>query len=197
VVGYEKIMNLSTKIAFLFSLLLCFPLLFTGSIQAGAVSESDVLTVFDFACTRSSLFPKSDLQTIVKEEMKKHSSPMSQYANYRAFPYDLNGDGKPEYFVPLECGSGDNCWWGIYGANGARILGKIAGRYIYIHKQVGEWSAMTTFSNNGCTEGTIRTVVYRGDHYIQNEGYEEQIDCVGEGSKFLKKMGIPVCKFKD
>jgi hypothetical protein len=127
--------------------------------------------------------------------MKKIEMERDIFKEFRAFPCDLNGDRVPEYFVPLECGSAENCTWGIYSVNPARRLGVIQARGVYVRNRVNRWSALTTFSNSGCDTGYIERLVYRKGKYIRASWYKEITPC--QGFPFLLKMGEPKCEPKE
>jgi hypothetical protein len=84
----------------------------------------------------------------------------------RAFVFDLNGDRKPEYFVPLDCGGTGNCTWGVFGSNPTRILGLLGGQYIYVHKRAGQWPKMITYGHMSAAEGVLATYGFRKRKYV-------------------------------
>ena len=90
------------------------------------------LTKFDWNCALTSSYPKAKLRRVVKTAMKQERTAGNSNAD-RAFPFDLNNDGKPEYFVPLDCGATGNCNWGVFALKPARFLGTVNGQYIYIY----------------------------------------------------------------
>jgi hypothetical protein len=62
----------------------------------------------DFECANKK-YPKQRLSRLVREAMKDLDADISVYGN-SAFGFDLNKDGKLEYFIPLDCGV-SNCMW--------------------------------------------------------------------------------------
>ncbi len=158
-------------------------------------SKARVVKSFNIYCTLRSAYPKSSIHNLVRADMKRLEKERAIFEEFRAFPYDLNGDGVPEYFVPLECGSAENCTWGIYSVNPVRRLGVIQARGIYIRTRVARWSSLTAFSNSGCDTGYVQTFVYRKGKYIRASWYEETTPC--EGFPFLRKMGEPQCEPKE
>jgi hypothetical protein len=95
----------------------------------------------------------------------------------RAFAFDLNGDHKLEYFVPLDCGGTGNCTWGLFGLNPARQLGIIVGQYIYVHQIEGQWPTLVSYSHLSAIEGSLTTYHFSqlrykpfGSRYPVNQG---------------------------
>src|SRR5687767_2850855 len=72
---------------------------------AQSVPESRVVKSFNIYCTLRSAYPKSSIHNLVRADMKRLERERAIIDDFRAFPFDLNGDGVSEYFVPLECGS--------------------------------------------------------------------------------------------
>src|SRR4029079_1201449 len=77
------------------------------------------VTKFDWNCASPSTYPQSKLARIVKDALK-HEQPTGDVPD-RALPFDLNQDGKPEYFVPLMCGAVGNCDWGVFTVSPTRF----------------------------------------------------------------------------
>jgi hypothetical protein len=118
----------------------------------------------DFECTNKT-YPKQRLARVVREAMKEFDAgEIGVYGN-RAAGFDLNKDGKLEYFIPLDCGGTGNCSWGIFSADPARILGKIAAKQIYIASGAG-WPVLATYVHSSAVDGVIS--VYK---YSNSEGY--------------------------
>jgi hypothetical protein len=143
-------------------------------------------------CTQDANYPRGKIHNLVLADMKKLEKSRDVMQHFLAVPYDLNGDGKPEYFVPLECGSGSNCTWGIYSASPARRLGIIQAKGIYIHKRIETWAAITTFSASGCPDAWIERFAFRRGKYRSSFWYKETTPCM-EQSPFLKRNGFPEC----
>ena len=159
---------------------------------AQSASKSRVMKSFNIYCTLRSAYPKSSIHNLVRADMKRLEKERAIIEEFRAFPFDLNGDGVSEYFVPLECGSAENCTWGIYSVKPVRRLGVIQARGIYVRKRIGRWSALTTFSNSGCDTGFVEQIVHRRGKYVRASWYKETTPC--EGFPFLIKMGEPQCE---
>jgi hypothetical protein len=158
-------------------------------------SKARVVKSFNIYCTLRSAYPKSRIHNLVRADMKKLEKERVIWGDFRAFPFDLNGDRVPECFVPLECGSAENCTWGIYSVNPPRRLGVIQARGIYVRNRVGQWAALTTFSNSGCDTGHVERIVYQKGRYIRASWYKETTLC--QGFPFLAKMGEPQCEPKE
>ena len=158
-------------------------------------SKARAMKSFNIYCTLRSAYPKARIHDLVRADMKRLEKERNIIEEFRAFSIDLNGDGVAEYFVPLECGSAENCTWGMYSVNPIRRLGVIQARGIYVRKRAGRWSSLTTFSNSGCDTGYVESFVYRKGKYEPASRYEESTPC--EGFPFLIKMGEPQCEPKE
>jgi hypothetical protein len=109
-----------------------------------------------------------------------------------AFSYDLNGDGRKEYFVRLTCGATGNCTWGIFSDHPARLLGVFDAQFFYIHQRNAAWSPLTTYTREGGDECIIATWRNRRRTYVLiSERSERGSD--GDCQPFLKRMGVPKC----
>jgi len=142
--------------------LLCLPL----SVKAQSMRteiKAKPLVQFSFACTKETLYPNKKLDRLVRPLIEKADTPIV-YGD-RAFKFDLNGDKVDEFFVPIECGVIDFCWWGIFSVNPARVLGFVGGSTIYIHKRVGLWSQLTVVTDEGVSDGRISKYHFRNGHY--------------------------------
>src|SRR5262245_40356638 len=88
------------------------------------------LVKFDWNCATPAVYPKAKLSRLVEIAMKREAA-VKTWAD-RAFAFDLNKDGRPEYLVPLVCAATGNCAWGVFALRPARFLGTVDGQYIYI-----------------------------------------------------------------
>src|SRR5262249_8985925 len=158
------------KLSFVFVII---AIALSGVVDSFAQSRSNARVVksFNIYCTLRSAYPKSSIHNLVRADMKKLEKERHIFEEFRAFPYDLNGDKVHEYFVPLECGSAENCTWGIYSVNPVRRLGVIQARGIYVRNRVGRWSDLTIFSNSGCDTGYVERMVYRKGKYYRASWY--------------------------
>lgn len=123
------------------------------------------LVLLDWNCATPAAFPSARLNQIVKRVMKREG--FEGFGSYgdRAFAFDLNGDQKPEYFVPLDCGAVGNCAWGVFATNPVRELGLIHAQYIYVHRSAGRWPDLATYAHMSAVEGVVNTYHFRGQHY--------------------------------
>ena len=124
------------------------------------------LLKFDWNCTSSSAYQKAKLKHVVLASVRRERIEVEAEAD-RAFAFDLNGDRKPEYFVPLVCGATGNCTWGVFALNPARSLGVVSGQFIYLHRRVGRWPDVITYSHFTAAEGDIGTYRFRKGRYAQ------------------------------
>src|SRR5215470_14744519 len=63
------------------------------------------LIKFDGNCASASVYPMAKLGRLVEASLKREGGTAIPD---RAFAFDLNNDGRPEYFVPLVCGATGN-----------------------------------------------------------------------------------------
>ncbi|MDT5124211.1 MAG: hypothetical protein QOC96_3693 [Acidobacteriota bacterium] len=130
-------------------------------------TEASKIVVFDSLCTSRVSFPKAKLRDVVSETLKREGIESSLAIGTEAFAFDLNGDSKPEYFVPLTCGAVGNCTWGIYAVNPTRLLGIIYGKYIYIRKSFGKWRNISTYSHLAINWGGVSTYGFKKGQLIK------------------------------
>src|SRR5262245_37854416 len=60
------------------------------------------LVKFDWNCATPSVYPKAKLSRLVEVAQRREGA--TETAPDRAFAFDLNNDGRAEYFVTLVCG---------------------------------------------------------------------------------------------
>ena len=118
---------------------------------------------FDWNCASPSSYPKSNLDRQVAAALKHEK--FAEGMPDRAFPFDLNHDGKPEYFIPLVCGAVGNCTWGVFALKPARFLGSVNGQYIFVHKHAGRWPGIVACGHLSAMEGFLDTYVFRNGRY--------------------------------
>jgi hypothetical protein len=123
------------------------------------------LVKFDYNCTSRSAYPAAKLNRIVRRVMKREDFEGIGTSADRAFAFDLNGDGRSEYFVPLDCGAVGNCMWGVFALNPARELGLIAGQYIFVHRSAGRWPDLASYAHLSAIEGSVTTYHFHGKRY--------------------------------
>jgi len=123
------------------------------------------LVKFDWNCALPSAFPHAALNQLVSATMRDREFAGVGAWGDRAFIFDLNGDGKPEYFIPLDCGGTGNCAWEVFGLNPVRSLGTIHGQYIYVHRRVGRWPAIITYTHLSASEGSLDTYRFSRARY--------------------------------
>ncbi len=121
------------------------------------------LVKFDWNCASSSTYPQSKLHRAVKDALKHEK--FAEGMPDRAFPFDLNHDGKPEYFVPLDCGAVGNCTWAVFALSPTRFLGNVNGQYIFVHKRAGGWPVIVTYGHLSAMEGALGTYVFTRGRY--------------------------------
>jgi hypothetical protein len=121
------------------------------------------LIKFDWNCASPSVYPKSKLDRLVATALRHEDA--AEGMPDRAFAFDLNRDGRAEYFVPLVCGAVGNCTWGIFALGPARFLGTVNGQYLFVHKHAGHWPGIITYGHLSAMEGVLNTYVFRRGRY--------------------------------
>jgi hypothetical protein len=124
------------------------------------------LVEFDWNCASTSAYPSVKLNRIVQTAMKQKDFVGAGTWGDRAFVFDLNGDRKAEYFVPLDCGGTGNCTWGIFSLNPARLLGFVSGQSIYVHRRAGRYPDIITYTHMSASEGILATYSFRKRVYV-------------------------------
>src|SRR5262245_43399211 len=143
------------------------------------------LVKLDGNCAPTSTYPKAKLSRIVEVAQKREGA--AERAPTRAFAFDLNNDGRPEYFVPLACGDTGNCDWGGFALRPTRFLGTVNGEYIYVHKRAGHWPGVITYGHLSAAEGVLHTYVFRKGRYTSiGKGYP-----IGPVNRTLEIQGVP------
>jgi hypothetical protein len=129
------------------------------------------LIKFDWNCASTSVYPARKLNRIVRAALSREDTGPPRYAD-RAFAFDLNGDRRPEYFVPLVCGGTGNCTWGLLALKPARLLGTVNGQYIYMHMRAARWPTLITYGHLSVLEGSLYTYRFRKGQYVSSgDGY--------------------------
>jgi hypothetical protein len=108
----------------------------------------------------------------------------------RAFVFDLNGDRRPEYFIPLDCGATGNCTWGVFSLNPVRRLGLLGGQYIYVHRHAHRYPILITYTHMSASEGVIATYRFHRNQYVWlGDEYPTQVGMFSGNDipAFLKK----------
>lgn len=126
--------------------------------------RGEPLVRFDWNCASPSAYPKAELGDVVRASARRESVGVEAEAD-RAFAFDLNGDRKPEYFVPLVCGATGNCDWGVFALNPARFLGIVNGQYIYVHRGAGRWPSVISYGHLSAAEGLLGTYRFSKGRY--------------------------------
>ena len=150
-----------------FAAIAALPLVAYSQGKLNQEAKSKPITVFDWECAKPSLYPKSKLNKLVKQAVNDAAYEGVAIWGDRAYPFDLNADGKAEYFVPLICFGSGNCVWGVYSVNPSRQLTTFTAYNIYIHKRVNQWSAITSFEREGYTAGDIASYCFRDKKYAE------------------------------
>jgi hypothetical protein len=181
--------------ALLTASLLVVPPVRVGYTQKTVKSQipEKILVSFEFSCAKRRNCPTA-LKGAVDAAFRKLPGRGVKSWGDRAFPYDLDGDGKAEYFVPLDCGATGNCWWGIFQEEPVRFLGMVNAQYIYVHQRTSDWSNVTTYSRGGSREGFVNIYEFINGRYIRKSWYESFSRDLFHAPDFLEKTGSPNCE---
>jgi hypothetical protein len=151
------------------------------------------LVKFDSNCASASAYPKDELGGVVRALLKRKYADRPDAEAERAFAFDLNGDRKPEYFVPLVCGAVGNCNWGVFALNPSKLLGVINGQYVFVHTRSGRWPDVITYRHMTAAEGTLGTYAFRRGRY----GWLGDVHHVGVEGRDSDFWNVPLRKVPD
>ena len=161
--------------------------------RAARRKSTPVLAKFGGECEGEPFRPSPRLKGLVERMRRETGNPCTgSFCEDYAFRYDLDGDGKGEWFVRLRCGATGNCRWGIFNDYPARSRGVISAWFFYIHRRAGGWSALTTYEREGGENGVVIRYAYRGGRYVLRL-YRRDMGYYGNYHPFLNRMGIPDC----
>ena len=160
---------------------------------AGRKRAPRVVAKFGGECSGEPFRPSPRLKRMVERLRQKTDNPCSgPFCDY-AFVYDLDGDGRGEWFVRLHCGGTGNCTFGIFNDYPARSRGEIGAWFFYIHKRAGGWSALTTYEREGGENGVVGRYAYRKGRYVLRF-YHRDLGYYHNPHPFLGRMGVPKCE---
>jgi hypothetical protein len=177
-------------------LLVCVALIMPPSASGKRPEVSPVVAKFGGECDGIPLLRSPRLERLIKKTRQREVSPCDSPFCNGVFAYDLNGDGRHEYFVRLGCGATGNCTWGIFSDSPARLRGTFTAWFFYIHRRAGGWSALSTYTREGGDQGVIATLANLRGKYIQTSEHTER-GYYGNPQPFLKRMGMPKCDISD
>ena len=155
-------------------------------------TASSVVAKFGGECQGARFRPSPRLEKLIQKTKQLETSPCNWSFCDGAFAYDLNGDGKKEYFVRLGCGATGNCTWGIFSDGPAQLRGTFTAWFFYLHGRASAWSPLTTYTREGGDQGVITTLANRRGTYVQTSERTEK-GYYGSWQPFLKRMGVPRC----
>jgi hypothetical protein len=166
--------------------------LLSVSAEGKRLKAAPVVAKFGGECKGVTFHPTPRLKRLIEKSKQRMSSSDDRPCCSDAFAYDLNGDGGNEYFVRLACGATGNCTWGIFSEQPARLRGTFTAWFFYIHRRVGSWNALTTYTREGGDQGVIVTLANRQGKYVQKSERTERGD-YRDPQPFLTRMGVPKC----
>lgn len=153
---------------------------------------SQVVVKFGGECEGESFRPSRKLASLISRMKSRKRNPCDSKFCDGVFAYDLNGDGRKEYFVRIACGATGNCLWGIFSDRPARLRGTFTAWFFYIHRRTSSWNALSTYTREGGDQGVVgRLRNRRGKYLLISERTEHGYD--GNYQPFLRRMGIPKC----
>ncbi|HEX7317401.1 MAG TPA: hypothetical protein VF297_26110 [Pyrinomonadaceae bacterium] len=174
-------------------LLVCVVAHASAQARVGRKKSPPVVAKFGGECEGEPFRPSPRLRRMVERLRQETGNPCTgSFCEDYAFRYDLDGDGRDELFVRLNCGMTGNCLFGIFDDYPARSRGVISAWFFYVHRRAGGWSALTSYGRMGGMDGVVHTYAYRRGKYVEtsqrlDEGYYQH------SHPFLERMGIPDC----
>lgn len=154
--------------------------------------QAQVVARFGGECEGKRFQPSPKLASLVQRVKQRERNPCDWAFCEGAHVYDLNADGRQEYFVPLACGATGNCKWGIFSDRPARLRGTFTGWFFYIYRRTGSWNPISAYIREGASDGIIVRLRNRRGTYVQRSETTDQ-GYYGNDHPFLKRMGIPKC----
>ena len=159
---------------------------------SAAQRSTSVIAKFGGECNGVSFRPSARLRRLIEQTKQRTTDPGAWPCCSDAFLFDLNGDGRSEYFVRLSCGGTGNCTWGIFSDRPARLRGTFTAWFFYIHRRNASWNALTTYTREGGEQGVIATLRNLRGMYVQTSERTERGDS-RDPQPFLTRMGVPKC----
>lgn len=162
------------------------------ALPPAAMPQSRVVAGFGGECAGKSFQPSPKLASLIHRLKQQAQNPCDWKFCHGVFAYDLNGDGRQEYFVRIACGATGNCTWGIFSDRRARLLGTFTAWFFYVHRRTGPWSRLSGYIREGADHGIVVRLRNRRGVYVQTSqrndpGYSDNYH------PFLKRMGYPTC----
>jgi hypothetical protein len=112
---------------------------------------------------------------------------------FSGFRFDLDGDGRDEYFVEVDQSATGNCNWAIYSDQPARFRGLFFAKYFFVHARTGRWSAISTWTRQGWQEAGLDRLEFRQGQYTAVSESIVADNRPAGGRPFLDRMGMPRC----
>ena len=120
-------------------------------------SDGRIVSRFTFGCTTVKAFQPAVLGPAIADAMKRHRDDGVAVWGDRAFRFDLNTDGRTEYFVPLSCGATGNCSWAVVSGSPPKVIGEFTAEAIFVHahNEANPWSTLTIYERSGLPDGSV------------------------------------------
>jgi hypothetical protein len=145
--------------------LLSITLLLGTSSAPSQTQPSRLLNTFTFDCTSTDALRVAHLETAAREALDSLGDSGSRIWADRATLTDLNGDGSPEFFVPLSCGATCNCTWAIFQQAPPKLLGLVGGCVFHIQRTATPWATVLAYSHMSAGDGFLQPYSYEKGSY--------------------------------
>ncbi len=105
------------------------------------------------------------LRLLIKQAQRHADNMIDDWGN-RGIAYDLNGDSKPEFLIPIACAAVGNCEWGIFQTKPRyRYLGKVYGKTLYLKTPSSKWPSIITYWHESVSDGWLANYCFRKGRY--------------------------------
>ena len=168
----------------------------TFAMSASAIdfSSGGIVSRFTANCTSTKAFHRTILAPVIADAMARHRDDGVAVWGDRAFVFDLNADGHPEYFIPLSCGATGNCIWALVGGEPAKLLDELSAEAIFIHarNEANPWSVVTAYTRSGLPSGVVEQHGFDRQKGRYSKVFEQNVDGI-VSEAFRAGIGWPTC----
>lgn len=157
-------------------------------------SSGGIVSRFTANCASTKAFQRTVLAPVIADSIAKHRHDGVAVWGDRAFVFDLNADGQPEYFIPVSCGATGNCIWALVGGEPAQLLGELSAEAIFVHarNEANPWSVITAYTRSGLPSGVVEQYVFDRTAGRYSKSFEQGVDGVVTEA-FKTGIGWPTC----
>jgi len=128
-----------------------------------------VVASFGGECEGTKYRFSTRLKNLIQKFRQESGNPCDSIFCESAFAYDLNGDGRKEYFVRLSCGATGNCTWGIFSDGSAKLRGIFTAWFFFIHN--GQVRGVKSVHTHARAETTALSLFY---HIAERDTFRPQ-----------------------